>query len=156
MLTIGGGVPTRRELLRVGTFGGLTALADLLRARAVGPPKARRDKSVIMVFLAGGPTHLDTFDLKPDAPREVRGLFDPIETKVPGIEICEELEKTAEVILRAVIAGKGDPGHSDSVVMSGWTADQKRAGGYPSVGAVVSKVRGGRRADLPAFVSLGR
>jgi hypothetical protein len=151
--------PTRRGFLRVGAFGGFLTLADLLRARAAGA-KARNEKAVIVVFLAGGPSQLDTYDLKPDAPQEFRGLFDPIPTNVPGIEICEYLEKHAEcmdkmAILRAVVAGAaGDPGHSDSVVMSGWTEAEKKAAGRPSVGAVVSKVRGFRRPDVPPFVSL--
>src|SRR5262245_43934397 len=119
---------TRRGFLRIGALGGMLTLANLLRARADSGAKADRDKSVIMVFLAGGPSHLDTFDLKPDAPREFRGPFDPIPTNVPGIEICEELEKTAGMmdklaILRAVVAGRGDPGHGDSIVMSGWTEE---------------------------------
>ncbi len=151
--------PTRRGFLRIGAFGGFLTLADLLRARAA-ESKAGREKAVIMVFLAGGPSHLDTYDLKPDAPKEFRGLFDPIATNVPGIEICEYLEKHAEhmdkmALLRAVVAGAaGDPGHSDSVVMSGWTATEKKAARRPSVGAVVSKLRGFSKPDVPPFVSL--
>src|SRR5262249_5701406 len=136
--------PTRRGFLRIGGLGGLLSLADLLRGRAA--EKNNADRSMIMVYLAGGPPHLDTFDLKPAAPREFRGLFDPIATSVPSIEICEELEELAKrmdrvALLRAVVAGRGDPGHSDSVVMSGWNDAQKRTG-YPSVGAGGSKVGG--------------
>src|SRR5262245_13256768 len=121
MLTIRGDGPSRRGFLRVGALGGMLTLADLLQVRAADPTGPTRDKSVIMVFLAGGPSHLDTFDLKPDAPKEFRGLFDPIPTNVPGIDVCEYLEEHARLmdkmaILRAVVAGSGDPGHSDSVV----------------------------------------
>ena len=80
---------TRRDFLRVGALGlgGLT-LADVLRLRAqagqTGSPRA-----VIMVCLAGGPSHIDMYDLKPDAPADVRGDFKPIKTNVPGFDICE-------------------------------------------------------------------
>src|SRR5688500_5402949 len=84
---------SRREFLRVGglTVGGLT-LADVLRlrAQAAGDTQtARRHKSVIMIYLPGGPSHMDMYDLKPQAAREFRGEFNPIPTNVPGIEICE-------------------------------------------------------------------
>jgi hypothetical protein len=87
---------TRRDVLRVGAIGltGIT-LADYLRmtqAGAVAPAKA---KSAIFIYLGGGPTHLDTFDLKPQAPAEFRGQFNPIKTNVPGVEICEHLPKLA-------------------------------------------------------------
>src|SRR5688572_4150451 len=82
----------RREFLQVGALGvgGLT-MADLFRLRAwaaAGPPEAAA-KSVIMVFLQGGPSHIDTYDLKPAAPVEFRGEFRPIRTKVPGLDVCE-------------------------------------------------------------------
>src|SRR6056297_3320313 len=92
----------RRDVLHV---GGLTALglsvADWFRQRSVlaesGQPPAVRAESCILIWLDGGPSHLDMFDLKPDAPAEVRGPFSPIATRVPGIEVCEQLARTAEV-----------------------------------------------------------
>jgi hypothetical protein len=110
MLSIGaggvrrfGGVLTRRELVRVGAIGlgGLTlpGLLRLQQASATGATAAPlgRAKSVILLFLSGGPAHQDMWDLKPDAPEEVRGTFRPIETNVPGIAICEHLPRMARI-----------------------------------------------------------
>src|SRR6266481_8256401 len=86
---------SRRDFLRLGALavGGLT-LADVLRLQAqAGSPGA--PKSVIMIYLPGGPTHLDTYDLKPGAPAEIRGELNPIQTNVPGMEICELMPKQA-------------------------------------------------------------
>ena len=83
---------SRRDFLRIGglALGGLT-LPQLLRAEAAAGKRSH--KAVIMVYLPGGPPHQDTYDLKPDAPSEVRGEFSPIDTNVPGIHICELLPK---------------------------------------------------------------
>src|SRR5882762_77865 len=84
---------SRRSFLRAGglAFGGL-ALSDLLRLKAHGAvtPEGRR-KSVIMICLGGGPSHVDTYDMKPDAPSEIRGEFRPIKSNVPGMDLCELL-----------------------------------------------------------------
>src|SRR5438309_11344195 len=87
-----GGRVTRRTCLRAGFLcvGGL-ALSDLLRLRALGAATQAKDTAVILLFTYGGPSHLETYDLKPDAPAEVRGPFRPIRTTVPGIEVCEHL-----------------------------------------------------------------
>src|SRR6266566_1848206 len=90
---------TRRDFLRVGAlgFGGLT-LADLLRLRTAGAVAPEgRGKSVIMICLGGGPSHVDTYDMKPAAPREFRGEFRPIRTNVPGMEISEMLPQQAKI-----------------------------------------------------------
>src|SRR4029434_9223636 len=89
---------TRRNFLKVGALGlGGLALPELLRAEsAAGVRKSH--KAVIMIFLPGGPSHQDMFDLKADAPSEIRGEFKPIPTNVPGIEICEHLPKLAQCI----------------------------------------------------------
>src|SRR4051812_31937988 len=90
------GPVTRRSFLEAGSlfFGGLT-LGDLLRSRArAGEGSPRRtgpDTSVILLWLPGGPPHMETYDLKPDAPAEYRGEFRPIPTSVPGMEVCELL-----------------------------------------------------------------
>src|ERR1700728_530439 len=87
---------SRRRFLRGAATGlGGLMLGDLLRLRAEG--KAPRPKSVIMVLLIGGPSHIDTYDMKTDAPVEVRGDFKPIKTSVPGIEICEHLPRQARL-----------------------------------------------------------
>ena len=88
---------TRRALLRVGAVGltGLT-LPNVLRAEKAGTPRKATAKSVIMLFQFGGPSHLDTFDPKPDAPAEIRGEFKAIQTKTPGLLVTEHLPKLAE------------------------------------------------------------
>src|SRR5262245_19880237 len=95
---------TRRELLRVGglAVGGLT-LADLLRARASAAGAARRTKSVIMIWLRGGPSHIDSYDMKPGAPAEIRGEFQPISTNVAGIQLCEHMPRQAEIVDKLAI-----------------------------------------------------
>src|SRR5262245_42445385 len=90
---------SRRDFLRVGGLGlsGLT-LTDILRARAAASAAERtRDKAVIFVYLFGGPSHIDTYDMKPDAPPEVRGEFKPIKTNVPGFDICELMPMQAKI-----------------------------------------------------------
>src|SRR5437773_5997851 len=103
-----GGI-TRRSFLRVGalSLSGLT-LGEVLRLRAEAPaPGARRQKSVIMIHLSGGPSHLDMYDMKPGAPPEYRGEFRPIRTNVPGMDVCELMPLQAKIadkftILRGV------------------------------------------------------
>src|SRR5438128_8198118 len=90
---------SRRDMLRV---GGLTALglslSDFFRLRARASDKpAGRAKACILLWLDGGPSHLETFDVKPGAPSEVRGPFQPIQTNVPGTQICECLPNTAKI-----------------------------------------------------------
>src|SRR5215208_4948813 len=99
---------SRREFLKIGglAMGGL-ALPGILAAEAKAGIKSNH-KAIIMIFLPGGPPHQDMFDLKPDAPSEIRGEFKPIKTKVPGIEICEVFPKIAAMmdrfaILRSVV-----------------------------------------------------
>jgi hypothetical protein len=160
---------SRRGFLRVGTLamgGAVLNLADLFRAeaeaasrsgpgRTVGRP---RHKAVINVFLAGGPPHQDTFDLKPDAPAEIRGEFKPIPTNVPGIEICEVLPRLARhmdksVLLRSVVGATGR--HDLYQCNTGWSSsDLQVVGGRPSLGAVVAKVQGPVDPAVPAFIGL--
>src|SRR5947209_3488791 len=97
--------PTRRGFLRLGALalGGLT-LGDVLRLRAETPsPGQPRQKSVIMIFLSGGPSHLDMYDMKPAAPAEYRGEFRPIQTNVPGLQICELMPRQARIADRFTI-----------------------------------------------------
>src|SRR5215216_208578 len=94
---------SRRNFLKIGALGlGGLALPQLLQAEAqmgIG----RSHKSVIMIFLPGGPSHQDMFDLKMDAPAEIRGEFKPIKTKVPGIKICEHLPRLAGMMDKLVL-----------------------------------------------------
>src|SRR5690349_20154364 len=90
----------RRALLRAGSLGLLgLSLPDFLRleAAAAGTSRASKVKSCILLYYYGGPSHHDTWDMKPDAPPEVRGQFKPIATKVPGLRISEHLSRTAQV-----------------------------------------------------------
>lgn len=150
---------SRRDFLKVGALGmaGLT-LADVLRLRALASP-ASRDKqtAVIMLMLTGGPSHIDTFDLKPDAPVDIRGEFKPIQTKVAGLDICEHLPLLAKITDQLAIIRnlnfKGD--HYGTELMSGFARPFERAtakGLRPVFGSVVSKVRGCQ--GLPPYVSL--
>jgi hypothetical protein len=148
---------SRRSFLRIGALGAGLTLADLLRGRAAaaGAGRPTANKSAIMVYLPGGPSHLDMYDLKPDAPREFRGEFNPIATNVPGIQICEHLPRQARMfdklaVIRSVIS-VGE--HSDSMVTTGYSARDNLAANHPSFGAVVSKLRGDG-GNVPPFVSL--
>ena len=87
----------RRDFLKVGVIGGTgLSLASYLRMADAGQVDEKRSKSAIFINLTGGPSHVDTFDLKPDAPSEFRGSFNPIKTNVPGVVICEHLPKLAK------------------------------------------------------------
>src|SRR3972149_8257736 len=104
---------TRRAFLKIGglALGGLS-WPDLLRAEAQAGVR-RSQKAVIMVFLPGGPAHMDLYDLKPSAPAEVRGEFRPIQTNVPGIEICEHLPRLAAImdkltVIRSLVGAVDD------------------------------------------------
>lgn len=149
---------SRRDVLRVGglSFAGLT-LADVIRLRADAAPSAdvqnARPKSVIMVWMRGGPSHIDSFDMKPAAPSEVRGEFEPIATNVAGIQICEYLPLTAGMMDRlAIVRGirSNDLGdHTPHYIVTGSPDRGKR----PAFGSVVSHLQ--KRSDgLPSYVSL--
>jgi len=145
---------SRRGFLAAGAWaaGGLT-LADLLRADAASPAgSSRRPKSLINICLPGGPSHIDTFDLKPDAPSEVRGEFNPIDTVVPGFQICEHMPELAQIadkisVVRSISDASNE--HTTTQADSGWPQKSLAAmGGRPGVGAVMSKLAG-RFGDCP-------
>jgi hypothetical protein len=111
-----------------------------------------------MIFLAGGPPHQDMVDLKPDAPERIRGEFRPIATNVPGLEICEYMPRLARMMDRFAvvrsIVGAG-PDHSAGQCLTGYTDMVSKAqGGRPSLGSVVSHLKGPVHPDVPAFVGL--
>ena len=149
---------SRRGFLKVGGMaaGGLS-LPQLLQTEAQAGSGSSH-KAVINVYLPGGPSHLDLFDLKPDAPAEIRGEFSPIRTNVPGVEISEMfplLAKRADqfAIIRSVV---GSEGHHDGFqCMTGRThRDNPPAGGWPMLGSWVSKVQGAVNDSVPANLSL--
>src|SRR5690606_30167817 len=134
---------SRRSFLQIGglTVGGLT-LPRLLQAES---ERGSSHKAVIMVYLSGGIAHQDTFDLKPDAPKEVRGEFSPIPTSVPGIEFCELLPRLAGVadrcsILRSVIGQRDE--HTSFQNLTGFPMSQAQREGIPHFGSVISKMQG--------------
>ena len=148
----------RRDFLSIGglSFGlGGLSLPQILKAQE---SSGKKHKSLINIFLAGGPPHQDLWDLKPDAPSEIRGEFDPIKTNVGGIEICEVFPQLAQrmdkcAIIRSIIGCHGD--HAAFQCMSGWTPDNlKSIGGRPSIGATVSRIQGSVDPSVPAYVGL--
>jgi hypothetical protein len=143
-------------MLRV---GGLTALGlslfDWCRLRAGAKPSGRA-KACILLWLDGGPSHLETFDLKPDAPSEVRGPFQPIPTNVPGTQVCELLPNTARIadkiaIVRSVTSPLGEHGLANHYLLTGYKPSPVLE--YPSYGSVLAHVRGGRHT-LPPYVAI--
>ncbi len=154
----GRGAVSRRRFLTAGALGlgGLT-LANLLRAEAAAGV-AGSAKSVIQIHLDGGPPHLDTIDPKPDAPVEVRGDFQPILTRVPGLRLCELMPKVAGIadrfaFLRTVVGSAG--AHDAFQCQSGFPADDlKSVGGRPALGAVVARLRASPDDPVPSFVDL--
>ncbi|HEX3658919.1 MAG TPA: DUF1501 domain-containing protein [Pirellulales bacterium] len=148
---------SRRSFLHIGglAMGGL-CLPQILQAEARAGVRSSR-KAVIMVFLSGGPPHQDMFDLKPDAPVEIRGEFQPIATRVPGIEICEHLPQLAGMmdrlaVIRSVVGSEGR--HAAFQCLTGQKASAQPQGGWPALGSVVSKLSGASVAGIPAFMSL--
>ena len=148
----------RRDLLRIGALsvGGLT-LPDILRAeRRAGIRKSR--KAVIMIYMCGAPSHQDMYDLKMDAPSEIRGEFRPIPTSVPGIEFCEHLPRLAAIAdklipLRAVY-GSPSGAHDSFICYTGRSTRNQPSGGWPSLGSVVCKVLGPQNESMPPFIGL--
>ncbi|MBT6156917.1 MAG: DUF1501 domain-containing protein [Planctomycetaceae bacterium] len=155
MMSIQSGV-SRRNFLKVGAagVGGLT-LADLLRAEAAAGTGSS-NKALINIHLAGGPSHQDTFDLKPDAPSEYRGEFNPISTNAPGLDICEHFPMLAQSadkfsVIRSLTGSIAD--HSDYPTQTGFPRSSLQSlGGRPSIGSVVSKLQGDLSVGAPPFV----
>jgi hypothetical protein len=158
-------VGSRRWFLQTG-LAGLAGLSvpDLLRhrARAAGPDRPTRRGAVILFWLSGGPSHLDMWDPKPDAPAEVRGPFASIPTAVPGVRVCEHLPLQARIMDRLTLIRSVDcraSNHTPITMQAGnalarRTDDGRDGGGYPSMGSVAARLRGPNDPDLPAFVGL--
>jgi hypothetical protein len=150
---------SRRNFLALGAFGATLSLADVLRLRAASPaaktPSLAKQKSAVMIYLPGGPSHLDMYDPKPEAPVEYRGEFKAINTNVDGVQICEHFPEQARIfdklaVVRSLVSVDE---HSDSYVMTGFREQVNKTAGHPSFGSVVSKLRAGS-GDVPPFVSL--
>ncbi len=144
---------SRRDFMKVGGLGvmGLT-MAELVAAEEAA---GRREMNCIVLFLVGGPSHIDTFDMKSDAPAEIRGPFRPIATNVPGIDICEHFPLMAEMadkfaIIRSVHHKEAPIHETGHQLMQ--TGQLFRGGTeFPHVGSVIAKLRGSR-SELPPYV----
>lgn len=155
---------SRRSFLQAGSLalGGL-ALADVLRLRACAQQRSREgaDTSVILIWLQGGPSHMETYDMKPDAPVEYRGELQPISTTVPGMEICELLPLHARVadkftLIRSISHGFANHAGGAGRVLSGYKPLRvlDPLAQYSCLGPVVSKMLEGRRdPSMPRYVA---
>ena len=153
---------SRRHFLKIGglALGGLS-LPGILRAEEASPTTRGKNlshKAIIMIYLSGGPSHQDMYDLKMEAPAEIRGSFKPIRTNVPGIEICEHMPRLAKMmdkftIIRSLI-GCPDQ-HASDLCLSGYPIGPKgRQDGHPSLGAALSKLQGPVDSAVAPFVGL--
>src|SRR5262245_50837632 len=155
---------SRRSFLQLGVAGMAgVSLPGVLRAKAESQKTlARKDTSVILIWLDGGPGHMDLYDLKPDAPAEYRGIWKPIRTRVPGFDVSELFPRQARVtdkfsIIRSLHHDTGDhfaAGHrmltAKDLGVSGANTPQK----FPGIGAVVSREAGPRHPGMPAYVAV--
>lgn len=157
---------SRREFIRIGGLSALgLSLPALLRQRAAGSapnmPRngaARRSVNCILLWMQGGPSHIDTLDPKPDAPVEIRGEFSTIPTRIPGVRICEHLPLLARQFDKLSLIRGHDPrngahGAADHIMMSGHMVNPVMT--YPCYGSVIARERGYRDGMFP-FVQLGQ
>jgi hypothetical protein len=156
---------TRRAFLKAGVLGatGLT-LADVLRCRAAAREKKKttKDTACILIFLDGGPTHIDTYDPKPAAPVEYRGQFKPIRTAVSGIQVCEHMPRQAKVmdklaVLRSLAHKANDHVNGPHQMLTGYYGSEVQknlAPMFPSAGSLTAKLRGANRPGMPPYVCI--
>jgi hypothetical protein len=162
---------TRRQLLQAAGAGLLgLSLPDVLRAQAVAPERHGKARSVIFMFLFGGPSQLETFDMKPDAPDEIRGPFRPIGSRTPGLRICEHLPRLAQVsdrfcVVRTMTHSYNDHSGAGHYLQTGKRWHIPIGGGFsatprdwPSMGSVVEyldqRAAAGHGRDLPSYAVL--
>ncbi len=157
---------SRRSFLKVGTLAAMgVSLPELLRAREAAAAEGRKPANMIFIWLDGGPSHMETFDLKPDAPAEIRGEFKPIETNVSGVRICEHLPKLAKAadlyaILRSVTHNDSNHGAGNHLMTTGKSTPVPVGCGnsvsyHPSMGSFAAHERSASHG-LPSYVLLGR
>lgn len=166
--------PDRTPLLRVGRRNwilqaGLAGVAgvtlpSLLQSQAMGSPIAtpRKAQSVIQIWLSGGPSQIDMWDMKPEMPPEIRGPFKPISTSVSGIEICDHMPLQAAMMNKFAIIRSMDAGASNHTPITFQAANPKaqrteigrQGGGYPSMGSIAAKFCGAHKPGMPPFVAL--
>jgi Protein of unknown function (DUF1501) len=155
---------SRRSFVQLGVAGMASAsLADVLRAKeeSLSPARPQKNTSVILIWLDGGPGHLDTYDMKPNAPSEYRGIWRPIRTNVAGIEISELFPLQAKVadkfsIVRSLHHGQGDhftAGHF-MLTSRGGPNGAATQGKNPSLGSIATKITGPRKPGMPAYIAV--
>jgi uncharacterized protein (DUF1501 family) len=145
---------SRREFLRVGGLGiGGLSLAELLRIQAQAGTESKRPKSVIYIVLNGGPSHIDTWDPKPDAPAEYRGEFSTIPTKLTGTRICDLMPRQAEIMDRLALLRGVRSVENDHFLSEVYTGLPRSSGKRPAFGSVVSRL-GRHESPLPPYVCL--
>jgi hypothetical protein len=160
-------VGSRRWFLQagLGALGGMSmmpGLAQLAAAAQSGSSALADRKAVILFWLSGGPSHIDMWDPKPDAPKEIRSPFAPIATKLPGVQFTEHLPLQASIadklsIIRSVDCSSSN--HTPITMQAGnplarRTNDGNDGAGYPSMGSIAAKFRGANDKDMPAFIGL--
>ncbi len=164
------GPMNRRTLLQIGGLslgalasGGVTPNLPQLLAAQDGSSQVDRDFSVILLFAAGGPSHLETFDLKPNAPAEYRGPFNPIATSVPGMQICELLPNLAKqadkfAIVRSLFHNRNEHSGGTNRMLSGYAsvAANPADGEYPEMGSIIARHLEDRTRDLPLYVATNK
>jgi hypothetical protein len=145
--------PNRREFLRVGGLGlGALGLPDLLRSQARADAPSR-PKSVIYIVLSGGPSHIDMWDPKPDAPSEYRGPFNPIATRLPGVQFSELMPRQAAMMDHFALLRGIRSVENDHFLSEVYTGLPRSAGSRPAFGSVVSRLNS-VRSDLPSYISV--
>ena len=153
--------PSRRQVLRIGSLGFLgLGLDEWFRVRATAGSKsgdATKVRNCILIWLAGGPSHIDTFDPTPGAAVDVRGEFKPIATSVPGLQISEVFPNLAKVmdrvtLIRSMTSPEADHDRAAHHMLTGYRPTPALV--YPGYGSVVSKVRESTRGMLPPFVAV--
>ena len=155
---------TRRSFVQLGVAGMASAgLADVLRAKAhSAESRGKKETSAILIWLDGGPGHLDMYDMKPDAPSEIRGLWRPIPTNVPGIEVTELFPKQAKVadkfsIVRSLHHDTGDHfagGHRMLTTKDMNVSGAQNTGKFPGIGSIIARERGSRHPSMPSYVAV--
>lgn len=151
---------SRRSFLKIGSLGlaGLT-LPELLRASETRP--AGRRRAVILYWMAGGPSHIDTYDMKPNAPEAVRGPFRPIATRVPGLQICDQMPRQAQIadkfaLIRSLTHTNYNHFDAAHWVQTGYHENNVMGRGqpYPSQGSIVSMLNGANQPGMPPYVCI--
>ncbi|VTR92603.1 protein containing duf1501 : Uncharacterized protein OS=Pirellula staleyi (strain ATCC 27377 / DSM 6068 / ICPB 4128) GN=Psta_2015 PE=4 SV=1: DUF1501 [Gemmata massiliana] len=155
---------SRRDFLRIGVAGMASlGLPDVLRAKATSAqsPTSSKNTSVILIWLDGGPGHMDMYDMKPDAPAEYRGIWKPIRTKVPGFDITELFPKQAQVtdkfsMVRSLYHDTGDHfagGHRMLTTKDMGVSGANNAQKFPGIGAIVNRELGSRVNGMPGYTA---